>query len=469
MGRKVFISFLGTTNYFPSKYYRGKKFCSGMEKYVQIAALEYIQAIDGGWQENDIAYILLTKEAKKRNWEDNGHKDKDGNEIENLGLKKVLENKGFPFQYEAVCDIPEGMNETEIWEIFNIIYSRIENGDELYFDITHGFRYLPMLVVVLGNYAKFLKKVKVKHILYGNYEGRDKDTNNKYIEPAHSPLVDLRPFSNLQDWTYSVADFINNGNADRMFDLADEELRSRFRQERASSFRSLVLSIKDFAKDIQTCRGNSINEGTHIREVKRQLDEVYEILTKKNTKASIDELLIPVFDRIKETMENYNGQGDINNGFQAVQWCIEHRLYQQAVTILQESVKNYFLHKFGMDITDDDNRKNIERLFTVIKYLINPLLQYIEKPQDIGSRSHDELDSIKDLLPNIKKSQDAVSSLKSMKAIAYDYNTLRLLRNDLNHFGCNKKPVNPDNIEQKLRESYCSITKKLFISIPNLI
>ena len=40
MPRKVFISFLGTTDYFPSMYYRGRKFCSGMEKYVQIAALE---------------------------------------------------------------------------------------------------------------------------------------------------------------------------------------------------------------------------------------------------------------------------------------------------------------------------------------------------------------------------------------------------------------------------------------------
>lgn len=43
MPRKVFISFLGTTDYFPSRYYRGKKFCSEVEKYVQIAALQYAQ------------------------------------------------------------------------------------------------------------------------------------------------------------------------------------------------------------------------------------------------------------------------------------------------------------------------------------------------------------------------------------------------------------------------------------------
>lgn len=450
MARKVFISFLGTTNYYSSEYYRGNDFCSKEEKYVQIAALEYIQTIDGEWTQDDIAYILLTEEAKKKNWVDNGHEDKNGNTLPNSGLESVLRSKGFPFACET-HKIPEGKDETEIWEIFKVIYSLIKNGDRLYFDITHGFRYLPMLIVVLGNYAKFLKKVKVKHIIYGNYEGRDKVNNNEYVKPAHSPLVDLQPFSTLQDWTYAVADFINNGNADRMFKLADEELGPRFRQERASSFRSLVLSIRDFAKDMQTCRGKSIIEGEHIREVKKQLNDVYAILTNKNARVTIDELLIPVFERIQKTMENYNENGDVNNGFHAAKWCIEHRLYQQAVTILQESVKNYFLFKLcNLNMISD--RDIIEECL------------YVAKDQNIISGADLMKNLInKKLLSEKNLPQDYVTWMDMMKSIASDYGRLCTLRNDFNHFGCKNNPATPSKIEGNIKNLYASITKNLYI------
>ena len=58
--------------------------------------------------------------------------------------------------------------------------------------ITHAFRYLPMLVLVLANYAKFLKNVTVKSLTYGNYEAR---------EGTNAPIVNLLPIAALQDWT----------------------------------------------------------------------------------------------------------------------------------------------------------------------------------------------------------------------------------------------------------------------------
>ena len=341
MPRKVFISFLGTTDYFPSMYYRGKKFCSGMEKYVQIAALQYVQS-SGIWTENDIAYVLLTKLAEEKNWKDNGYIDRNDNP--NVGLETTIKTKGFPFPCQPISNIPEGKNEKEIWLIFKIIHDLIQDGDELYFDITHGYRYLPMLVVVLGNYAKFLEKAKVVHILYGNYEGRDRDEEGKYIEPPHSPIIDLQSFSILQDWTYAVADFINNGNADRMSDLTYDISAPLIKkgQERADVMNRLVISIRNFAKDMQTCRGQSIIGGTNIKELQEDLLRVQDVLKQENGEVSVDQLLIPVFSKIQEMVKDYDDEKNIGNGFQAVNWCLEHRLYQQAITILQESIKNYF-------------------------------------------------------------------------------------------------------------------------------
>lgn len=440
MPRKVFISFLGTTDYFPSMYYRGKKFCSDVEKYVQIAALQYVQR-QAVWTKEDIAYILLTKSAEERNWHDNGHLDRDGNVKENAGLESCLKKCGFPFQYHPVTNIPEGKNEKEIWQIFKTIHDLIKDDDELYFDITHGYRYLPMLVVVLGNYSKFLEKAKVMHILYGNYEGRDRDENGNFITPARSPIVDLQSFSTLQDWTYAVADFINNGNADRMSTLTYDVSAPLIKKghERADALNRLVLSIKDFAKDMETCRGQNIVSGVHTTAMNDNLRNLQSLLQNDN-EASVDELLIPVFGKIREMVADFDTDTNIQNGFMAVGWCINHRLYQQAITILQESIKNYFAVLLGYQIDDDTKRKAIEALLEAAKYTSAYML-----PVVIG----------------LPKGQTEWAA--AMKDISHDYDVLRKLRNDFNHGGFNERPASPSDIEDTIREKYESIKLALGI------
>lgn len=434
MPRKVFISFLGTTDYFPSRYYRGKKFCSEVEKYVQIAALQYVQR-QAVWTKEDVAYILLTKSAEERNWCDNGHRDREGNMKENAGLESCLNKCSFPFLCHPVTGIPEGKNEKEIWQIFKIIHDLIKDGDELYFDITHGYRYLPMLVVVLGNYSKFLEKAKVMHILYGNYEGRDRDENGNFINPARSPIVDLQSFSTLQDWTYAVADFINNGNADRMSALTYDVSAPLIKKghERAAALNRLVLSIKDFAKDMETCRGQNIVSGVHTTAMNENLKTLQYLLLNDN-EASVDELLIPVFGKIREMVADFDEDTNIHNGFMAASWCINHRLYQQAITILQESVKNYFCVMLGYQIDDDTKRKKVEALLEAAKYTNAYML-----PVEIGLPKGD------------------IEWAVAMKEIAYDYDVLRKLRNDFNHGGFNERPASPSDIEDTIIEKYESI------------
>ena len=444
MPRKVFISFLGTTDYFPSMYYRGKNFCSGMEKYVQIAALQYVQRSEN-WIKDDIAYILLTKQAEERNWKDHGYIDRNGNP--NVGLETTIKTKNFPFPCQPITNILEGKNEKEIWQIFKTIHDLIQDNDELFFDITHGYRYLPMLVVVLGNYAKFLEKAKVVHILYGNYEGRDKDESGKYVEPPHSPIIDLQSFSTLQDWTYAVADFINNGNADRMSDLTYDISAPLIRkgQERADAMNRLVTSIRDFAKDMQTCRGQSIINGTNIKELQVNLMLVQDVLKQENGEASVDQLLIPVFAKIQEIVKDYDSEKNIRNGFQAVSWCLEHKLYQQAITILQESVKNYFCLELGYEFNDNTQRKTIESMMNLAnKRRITPRDLIAEFPH-----------------PNVPDTWSM-----EMIEVAANYDELRRLRNDVNHFGFDDwDPNPPSEIERIVKEEFNSITHKLGICL----
>jgi CRISPR-associated Csx2 family protein len=82
-------------------------------------------------------------------------------------------------------DIPDGKSEEELWEIFEAISKAVQEGDEIVFDITHGFRSLPMIAMLTIAYLKQVKGVKVQHVVYGVYE---RDNHGSYSLTSH-PLL----------------------------------------------------------------------------------------------------------------------------------------------------------------------------------------------------------------------------------------------------------------------------------------
>ncbi|HIC96177.1 TPA: TIGR02221 family CRISPR-associated protein [Candidatus Bipolaricaulota bacterium] len=143
--------------------------------------------------------------AEKRkvifDWLDNGHKDRGGNVIlcEGLGTRLALIN--ISARVKEVR-IPSGKNEQEIWDIFSTIVNEIEEKDELYLDITHAFRSLPLLATVIINYLKVMKNIQVRAISYGAMEAVGDIWTVKQIdiEQRDIPVFNLLPFDQLLDF-----------------------------------------------------------------------------------------------------------------------------------------------------------------------------------------------------------------------------------------------------------------------------
>jgi len=199
MARKVFISVLGA-NVYQECTYSWSGVALPPTRFIQKATLMMHKAQE--WPEDSAAYILLTSEARTDNWEvaDGKRKNFKGETIDYVGLKDSLAVLNLPFEVKPV-DIPRGDNEKEIWDIFEKTFDLIEEGDHLYFDLTHGFRYLPMLVLVLGNYAKFLKNAKVEAITYGNWEGRN-SAHCQFVAAHLTARLDFRRCQLLGEWIY---------------------------------------------------------------------------------------------------------------------------------------------------------------------------------------------------------------------------------------------------------------------------
>ena len=329
--RRVFISILGTGNYQPCIYGQGD-FIGTETRFIQEATLDFLKA-RSEWSADDAAYIFLTPTARTANWQAVPvYKDDSPKGEDYIGLEPTLRQMRLPFPVEPV-DISEGGDEEAIWSVFRSIYDQICEGDRLYIDITHSFRYLPMLLLVLTNYARELKGAKVVSITYGNWEAK----------PDIKPIVDLGALIDLQDWTVAAGEFLRNGRASGLAELTKERVTpilkaTKGKSEPAKALRDLVNKLTTVSQSLTTIRGKEILRG----EIFEELDERTDGLD-----ADLIAPLSPLIDKIKDSFGDFDTKPSVSNGFAAARWCYRMQLYQQSITILQETMKAYVAASHG--------------------------------------------------------------------------------------------------------------------------
>ncbi len=422
MGRKVFISVLGTSDYRPCEYYR-EQVSFGKSRFIQESTLNYLNSRT--WPSDSKAYILLTQSSESRNWNDNGLTDHNGNTLTRKGLQAVLRDMNLPFGIEPITNIPEGNNEEEIWNIFERVYNVIEPDDELYFDITHGYRYLPMLILVLCNYSRFLKHTTIKSITYGNFEVSQ--------ELGHGVIVDLKPLSELQDWTFAAGQFVNNGNVDELVKKSSEKYRPLLKESQgtdtnAQLLRKYITNLNTCISQRQTCRGKEIISSGDYDSLCHTFDSMQNSCIRP---------LMPILKSVQQSLQDIVPYYNVNNALSAAKWCYNNKYYQQSATLLQEYVISYFCIKYNLEI---DNL--IERqLVGDAVYICNT--SQCEINDEINTTIADNVDLQMAL-------QNLVNDTELQSISATFTNMAENLRNDLNHSGMRQNSSKPEKLIKDL-------------------
>lgn len=420
MSRKVFLSFLGGGAYRPCTYTRdGLKFED--EQFIQIATLKYLMS-KNVWCENDAAYIFLTQGAHDANWVDEGITLWDGKpKIGAVGLDRRLKELKVPFPIHPEFGIRDGNNEEEILEIFSRVYDCINDGDELYLDITHGFRYLSMLMVVLGNYAKFLKNIEIKSITYGNFE----------FLGTEKPIIDLLPLASIQDWAYAAGQFLESGNVDKLVSLGKAELipilkATNGQDEDARHLRSYLDRLNEVVEERRMCRGLDIISSKSLNQMK-ELSNVVE--------HSVIPLMSPILNSIDRAFVNADNDPSVMNGVTAAIWCYKNGLYQQSATLLEESIVSIICERNSMPIDDRNMRELVNSAF---------MIKYTELDESLWNKN---CILNKDTMMNL-----LADELLCKKDLLRLFDMVSKLRNDYNHAGMRKipEPINSTNLKRRL-------------------
>lgn len=408
---RVFISFLGTNDYLPCIYFRDG-FQAENVRFVQEAV---VRLCCGKWASDDRILIFTTEGARVKNWEDNGHLDRaTGEPLKRVGLNRCLTGLGLPPALQRVS-IPEGKSEEEIWDIFSLVFDELKHEDHVIFDITHAFRSIPMLAIVVLNYAKVMKDVTLQGIYYGAFEvlGSIAEAKKIPLEKRLVPILDLTSFDQLMGWSTAIDRFIGAGDTRLISRLAGENTRPILKEtkgmdESAGRIRTMARALSDFTGALATCRGPEISSaGLHLKNVVSGCLEV-----------DLIRPLQPLFGRVMGQVASFRGD-IIHDGIQAVKWCLGHNLVQQGVTILNELVLTWAVTSIAKDPLDVDTRNVASQALAIV----------IKKKKD----NEDEWK------PLARKRRDVTRSLievfEARGEMVKAANSLGQLRNDINHAG----------------------------------
>lgn len=392
---KNFISFLGTGGYqecvYSFKDILGKKVI-----YIQDTLIDFLCK---DFDKDDKITIFLTSQAKEKHWNN---------------LKTIIENKNLQCKLNPV-DIMDSKTEADIWGLFEQIYNQIEFKDEIIFDLTHSYRYLPMLFFSILNYATYLKEISVKGIYYGAWEARNQENNV-------APIFDLTQTYELMQWANAADVFTSYGISSRLVKCVQKDAKNYIGSV------GLVKSIESISKNISYSRSIEIIKGDIFSKTNEKLSEIEQ----NNLQPAFKPILKKVINKISDFDSN-----TALNFIPAVKWCIDHEMVPQGITMLQEGIISFIIDRHGFNYSDRELRTAISSYF-----------------------SKGEKNDFEEAKIHIKYKQEleTIFSDSLVKEISPIFLAITPTRNDINHGGTNESSSNStEKLFNKLKQRYCEI------------
>lgn len=343
MPRRILISPLGTGSlnkenttereYRPVTYRIGGKeynetfISKALSRHLNIDTVFLIGTVKSMWEEayevygketsywDEYQWAMLADKINIASW------DTDPQSFDLTLLEKVLGDKAKAFIIKYGIDEEEMM---ENWEYLSHIEEYLEDGDIVYFDITHAFRSMAFYILTVLNYIIDVseKKIEVGGVFYGML-----DIVN---ETGYAPIVDLKPLYEIFRWSRGAYSFLQHGNGYEIAALVNDEKLSNL--------------IKSFSDAI------NINFLGSIKSKMGKLEKQKKRFSQMNGPGR---LIIP---RVIDEFLDYFNEDEPPYLFQlnAAKWYFKKKRYGEAFMALTESIVTYNCFRLGLGSNWED-------------------------------------------------------------------------------------------------------------------
>jgi CRISPR-associated Csx2 family protein len=292
--------------------------------------------------------------------------------------------------------IKYGLDDGELWDNFEAIIRVLENlndGDEIYIDITHSFRSTSMFMFLIMTFINELaadRNIEIKSIYYGMLD--------VIRELQYAPVVNLQPLFDLTKWVKGAYTLKNFG---------DGELISQLLQ--AQGEEKIAGQIKELSDAI------NINYLTAIKEKSTVLDNSLIDRTTSNPFPSSNpfKYLQGVLEKfVKQFRRREENESDFQ--LRLAQWYFKNRRFAAGYITLTEAILTYLCEVNNLDSKSKRNRDNMKDMLHQKSYKTTNLAQiYFEVNKIRMSAAHALTDKkIKDYKVAISNAEEDLNKVK---------------------------------------------------------
>lgn len=362
--------------------------------------------------------VFVTKESRARYWDE---------------LCQKLAGKIQPVPVE----IPWGGKPDELWTIFDRVVESVSEGEEVLFDITHGFRSLPFVVFLAVAYLRAVKNVRVRGVVYGAFEARDSE--------GRAPVFDLSPFLSLLDWLAAVHLFRRSGSA--------ADLSRLLREIQAQAWRDRSTEPSPTATGKPTAlqkMGDRVNELSQALLLIRPLEvmEKARDLRDQFTDAALNEaaqwakpfaLIAPALRQEFTQFVASPSVKNLNVQQRMIAWYVERGLFVQALTLARELLVTKVCVLLGLENPlQREARERAERLLNYLAWSKQPGDRKRSNPWTGPEPDAADLEQF--------RAHDQAESLVGL------WSSIREARNDVDHAGMNEQPSKASALVTRVKE-----------------
>jgi CRISPR-associated Csx2 family protein len=213
--------------------------------------------------------------------------------------------------------IPYGLNVEEQWDTFNIlteVFQELEEGEDIFLDVTHAFRSLPIFSMTSLFYLQDVlqKSVQLKGVYYGMLE-TSREFDNK------APIVDLSLILKIQEWIKGAHSFLNFGKGHLIAGLLENKKQAKV--------------LNEFSDAL------SLNYLTEIERQMKQFKALANQIESPIAKMILPPLLLDFTNRLLESKTQSRFQLELSI------WHREKKNYFSAFLVFTESLVTYVCEK----------------------------------------------------------------------------------------------------------------------------
>ena len=465
---KILITALGSGTYNKEKKEKEYKPATYyVEEGNPLEKTEFIaSAIDEKWEMDKIIFIGTTGSMwsniykfycknksitmndeyydKLKNTELTANKD---TPVEKLEIEKF--NNTFGGKIKGIV-IKYGVNDIENLENFHSIIEiekEIEDGDEIFIDITHSFRSMSFWLFLIMTYLKDVsnKNIDIKNITYGMFEAQN--------EKKETPIVSLNLFVDILKWFKGASELKNYGNS---YSILDE-------LEKNSMDKDIKNELENFSDTM------NIN---YIDSIEESLKNFNTIKDKLNNLEGPGKYIIPqVFKNFINTFELPNKEKLSNEEkkyllrARLAKWHFNQKRYSMAAININEAIVDFIMDALNFPNIDTEIKTDKTRL---AKIWLEQIKEVEDKEIKKYGTMYVETRSIRNKIAHsLDNKRDLKEDIKNLKEYSNNIFNL-LLSKDLvkekdSKLGLSEKLKREYEEEEKKKENEKKEDSKLFV------